>query len=322
MKRFSYFFSFAAIFAAFFFSLQSCQKEAANAAIDSVKPNMTGEDRSPTGIVYGVTLYDGVNPCRIVGMDQNTGLVVSTVTAFYTDPNGVNIPLENLKGICLTDLGQPFGVKAHFLTTGNPANPSLPAGSPYNDGLFKVDPTTGQCSFASTSTLSTVSDLEYEPNLGVFYGLRSNNNNLVTIADINNNWSTYSGVPINGIAAGYRLKGLSLVRDIDANGLYLVGCATSGNALDPAQLYRIQPGVFAATATFMTNLNPVTSFSTGHCAIGFDRDINQLSINRSNVLGGFGLNRLPWSVPLPNPANTGFWGAAGINFEDLTSSVY
>jgi len=307
MKRFSYLFSFAAIIAASLFSLQSCQKEAVN-VVNPVKPGMTGEDRSPSGIIYGVTLYDGVNPCEIIGIDQNTGAIVSHVTAFYVDFGNVTHQLDNLTGICFTNLSD-----AHFLTTGSTGNSS------YNESLFKVNPITGECSFASTSTVNTVSDLEYEPNTNTFYGLQANTNRLVTITDNNNNYSNYAVGNISGIAAGYSLKGLSLVIINKQN--RLVGCATSANAADPAQLYLIQPGALNATATIMTNLAPVADLSAGHCAIGWDRDINQMSINRSGF-GGFGLNGLPWVNPLPNNANTFFWGAANNNFEDLTSSVY
>ncbi|MBC7775885.1 MAG: hypothetical protein H7246_10665 [Phycisphaerae bacterium] len=216
---------------------------------------------------------------------------------------------DNLTGICLTNLNG-----AHFLTTGSTGNGA------YNESLFKVNPITGECSFASTSYVGVVTDLEYEPNLNTFYGLRANNNELITINDNGNNYGDYASVGILGIAAGYTLKGLSLV--IMDKEIRLVGCATSANALQPALLYLIQPGAFGANATLMVNVDPLVDFATGHCAIGWDRNINQMSINRSINSGSFGLSRLPWSNPWPNPANTFFWGAGGANFEDLTSSVY
>jgi hypothetical protein len=73
-------------------------------------------------------------------------------------------------------------------------------------------------------------------------------------------------------------------------------------------------------ATFLTELAPGGVFAGGHCGIGFDLDLNHLAINRNNG----GLNEInPWPGPLFTPVtNTNFWGAAGLNLEDLSSSIY
>lgn len=303
------------IFAVFatIFTLNSCEKEVAQDALKATKDKTAVTDRAPNQIIYGATLYDGVTPCEIIGMDENTGLVISNVPAFYIDQFGVQIDLDNIKGICLTSWG------GYCLTTGNPANPGLPPGSPYNNALFKVDPVTGQAGLISTSPIGTVSDLEHDPASGNFYGLRNNTNGIFEIVDNANNFGTYNGpVPVTGIAPGYRLKGLSLVRDM--NGMYFVGCATTNNPADLAKLYKID--VITGTSGLITDLAPANELGAGHCAIGFDRNLGRMLVNRSNVAAPFlGVNIFGWP-PAAVITNTFFWGGNGYDFEDFTSSVY
>lgn len=308
MKRFSY---LSIVLGALMLSLNACQKDTLNNAVDASKPLASTTDRSPSGFIYGVNVYNGVTPCDVVTIDQTSGTVTGTVNAFYIDPNGNNIALDNLKGICLTQAGQIF------VTTGNPVNPSSGGSILYNNCLFKIDPTTGKTSYVSVSPIGTVSDLEYDPQSTNFYGLRNNSNAIIEIVDNGNNYGTYNGpFAITGIAAGYTLKGLSMVRD--ANGMYLVGCATNGSALGLAKLYRI-PATGGA-ATFLTDVNPTFDLAGGHSALGFDLDLNVMLINRNG--NAFGLNRFAWAPPFAPTTNSGAWGANGINFEDLTSSVY
>ena len=157
MKRFSFFMTLAlGLFSASLF-LPSCQKETAHEAIQGIEDGLAASNRA--AFSYGVTVYNGVNPCPIVEMDNATGNVTTvTPQSSYVDNSGTTFNLDNLKGICLTSWGQ------YFLTTGSPANPGLPANSPYNNALFKVNPTTGQCSYASTApaNIGTVSDLEFD----------------------------------------------------------------------------------------------------------------------------------------------------------------
>ncbi len=311
MKRFQMFSLLGfGIFAASLL-LNACQKEVGQAGDQVIPDGVPVGSRSQ--LTYGVTLYDGVTPCQIVEMDNNTGNVTNVAPqATYVDINNNTINLDNIKGICLTSWGQ------YFITTGSPANPTLGPTSPYNNALFKVNPTTGQCSYASTGP-GTVSDLEHDPITLNFYGLRNNSNSTYEIVDNSNNYGTYNGpFGITGIANGYTLKGLSLIRDF--NGLYFVGCATRAGAPNTAKLYQIP--VLGGPAIFLTDLNPVADLAGGHCGIGFDLDFNQLLINRgpfSSLIPG--LNILKWNPPFAPVSPTSNWGGLTFNFEDLTSDI-
>ncbi len=316
MKRFSFLLLLSVgLFAASIF-LNACQKEVGQEAAQSVQGVSPVTDRAANHITYGVTLFDGVNPCEIIGLDQGSGNVISATTAFYIDPVLGNVQLDNLKGICLTSWGQ------YFLTTGSPANILIGPGA-LDNSLFKVNPITGQCSLSSTNPNgNTVSDLEHDPSGALnFYGLSNNSNAIIEISDNGNNYGTYSApAAILGIAPGYVLKGLSLVRD-GVNGMYLVGCATGKPGL-PAKLYTVP--ALGGIATFMTDLDPLFDLTGGHCAIGFDLDLNNLLVNRTNVVTftGPGLNDFPWNPPFGATTNTAFWGGGEYLYEDLTSSVY
>lgn len=316
MKRFSFLSMLTLVVFAASLSLNSCKKETAEVAIQSIEDGAPVSNRAL--VSYGVTLYDGVNPCRIVEMDNASGNVTNVAPpAFYIDNSGNVIALENLKGICLTSWGQ------YFLTTGNPANPTLAPTSIYNNALFKVNPVTGQCSYASTNFASgTVSDLEHNPANLKFYGLRNNSNAIIEIEDNANNYGTYNGpFAVTGIANGYTLSGLTLVRD--QVGMYLVGCANTPIDADPAKLYIVPFN--GGAATFLTDLAPHADFSSGgHCGLGFDREHKNLKINRTNNNGlvPLGVSDFQWTPFLGPVTMTTHWGALGFDFEDLTSSVY
>ena len=312
MKRFSLFPLLAlGVFAAIIL-LNACQKDAGLNTVKGIKDDVTASNRAQ--VCYGVNVYDGVNPCSIIQLDNATGNVTNVAAqATYVDNNNITYNLDNLKGICLTGWGQ------YFMTTGNPVNPTVNPTLIYNNALFKVNPLTGQSSYASTCPFGTVSDLEQDPNTLVFYGLLDNSNSIVEIVDNNNNYGTYNGpFAITGIAAGYTLKGLSLVSDV--NGVYMVGCATRAGAGITAKLYRIP--LNGGPAGFLTDLDPLAALAGGHCGIGFDIDINQLLINRgpfSQLIPG--LNRMPWNPPFGPVTMTGAWGGLGWDYEDLTSDV-
>lgn len=159
-----------------------------------------------------------------------------------------------------------------------------------------------------------MSDLEYDPVSGNFYGLANNSNSIIGIVG-----GVYvAPAAITGIANGYTLKGLSVVSDV--NGVYLVGCATSNNSHQQALLYRIPAA--GGAATLLTALNPVADLGGGHCGIGFDIDINTMVVNRNTNPFSFalGLNSFAWA-PFGAATPTAFWGGAGYNFEDLTSYI-
>lgn len=80
----------------------SCQKETAQEVAQTGLQQVS--DRAANHTTYGVTLFNGVNPCEIIGIDQGTGNVIPTanpITAFYVDNAGNVNNLNNIKGICL-----------------------------------------------------------------------------------------------------------------------------------------------------------------------------------------------------------------------------
>ncbi|MBC7776389.1 MAG: hypothetical protein H7246_13220 [Phycisphaerae bacterium] len=308
MKRFSFFASSVLILGAVLLSLNACQKETLR---EKASEYASVTERSPSGNIYGVTVYNGVNPCNLVTIDQGTGAVTNTVVPYVLDSYGNHMDIENLKGVCINNQGRVF------ITSGNPFNALLGPGLiAFNNALFQVNPVTGLSTYVSTSLIGTVSDLEFDPQTGDFYGLQGNSNAIIQIAG----GTVYNGpFAINGIAKGYTLKGLSLVRD--GGVIYLVGCATSANPAEPAKLYTIPAG--GGTAVFMTDLDTVGDLGAGHCGIGFDLNLNNMLVNRNitNAVSN-GLNRFNWTPPFGPVTTTSFWGAAPHNFEDLSSSVY
>lgn len=296
------------------FSFNACQKEAVPTPNVSQQPTLNSDDRSANGVTYGVTVFNNGSPSRIIGLRENNGAVVYNNGAFYVDNNGDTIVLDNLKGICYTAWGQ------YFLTTGAPASTVL-GGSIYDNSLFKVDPTTGQCGFfGSTSPSGAMSDLEYDPVVDRFYGLRSNTNSIFNISQGAGNYTAYSTpVAITGIASGYTLSGLTLVRD--NTGMYLVGGASRSGAV--SKLYRIPAA--GGAATFLTDLNPVNDFKGGHMGMGYDIQLNHMAINRTNAVLGIpaGLSEInPWVAPPAGVTATNAWGLGSFNYEDLTSYIY
>ena len=301
-------------------SFNACQKEAAiPTALQVTNPS---SDRSPGGFTYGVTVYDGLNPSLIVEIDEATGAVTNQFQAAVLTPGGTLDPIEDLKGICRTSAGQ------YFITTGN--GNTLPA---YNNMLLKVNVNNplpfpfglGTCSaFNSICPTGPVSDLEYDPVNQIFIGLQNNSNQLIQITlDAFGNYTQYSAPIAVGGIAGRLLSGLTFVQNPGTIVPYLVGAASRpGDPNLAAQLYRIPVG---GIAQLMTQLAPQANFAGGHCGIGFDRNLNHLAINRSDlpipqILGLSEIN--PWIAALPLVTNTNQWGAQGFNFEDLSSYTF
>ncbi|MBC7776960.1 MAG: hypothetical protein H7246_16130, partial [Phycisphaerae bacterium] len=279
MKRLSSFLLLPmGLFAASLF-LNACQKEGLSTTGDEINHPSTAVDRA--AVFYTVSVYDGINPSHVVGVENATNNMVSDVTAYYIDHTGNTINLDNLKGICLTSWGQ------YFVTTGSPVNPNM-GPSLYDNALFKINPLTGQCSYLSTNLLHTVSDLEFDPTSHNFYGLLDNSNAIIEISNANNNnYGDYSApAAITGIADDYTLKGLSLVSD--ANGLYFVGCASSVTQGEAAKLYIVPVG--GGAATFLSNIDELGGWVGGHCGIGFDLQYHVMNINRNAWIVTAGLN--------------------------------
>lgn len=308
MKRFSFSLLLGAALLSTVVSLNSCQKDQAQTFLDS---DIKVTDRAPNGFIVGITIFKSGNPSQVVVLDQATGAVNSNIGAFTIDNLGNTINLEDLKGVCMSSASR------YYVTTGVLAN--VPAGSIYNNALFSLDPHTGMCTYISTSTQGTISDLECDANTNDFYGLVNNSNSVVLITAASG-YAVYNApVAITGIAGGYNLRGLSQVRD--GNGVYYVGCANGKSSL-VTKLYTVPVG--GGAATFMTNLTPQIDLAAGNCGIGFDLDINQMIINRSAQFTAptFGANSFAWATPFGATTATNFWGAAGFTFEDFTSSVY
>ena len=291
------------------FSFFACQKDGINPT-DTATPSNVAGDRSPEHFTYGITVFDGVNPCQIVEIDEATGNFTGTAFNVFVDPGTGPVVINDLKGISRTPWGQ------FFVTTG-PNNPAL-----YQNALLKVNVNVpgfplGQASYFGSNSpdiIGAVSDLEFDPTTQDFVGLANNNNTLVRISAFSTNWTTYSAVPITGIAAGTSLKGLAWVNDGVGN--RLVGCANrTGSNTIPTRMYNINP--ITAGATFLTALLPAANFNGGHCALGYDSNLNHMAINRRGPLG---LSEIkPWNPPFGANTGTAVWGLNGFNFEDLTS---
>lgn len=242
-------------------------------------------------------------PSLLHTIDAATGQVILSVQVFLLDSNGNPFFLNDLKGVCT------YGDQV-WVTTG------FNAIDAYSYLLVKVDPHTGLAGIISHGdpSIGAVSDIDYDPNGDVVYGLANNSNTLIKIEDNGNNWGTYSTVgAIQGLGGG-TAKGLSMVRD---NGGSLV-VATTGQLNGNAQIYSVPFN--AGLATFKANVNPANQLGNGHCGIGFDVDLNAMLINRATTAGA-GLNSFAWAVPLPNPSVSAFWGGNGINFEDLSTDI-
>jgi hypothetical protein len=290
----------------------ACQKEVISNTGQNATPPTQVSDRA--AVFYGVTNYDGFGPCKVIGIENATGNIVSNVSAYYIGLLGNIIPLDNLKGITMTSWGQ------YFVTSGDPVNPGS-GGSTYSNALFKINPLTGQCSYLSYHPGGALTDLEFDPATQNFYGVLENTNSIIEISNANNNnYGDYSTpADIVGIADGYFLRGLSLVQD--ANGLYFIGCASNSVTGDPAKLYTVP--VTGGTATFMTDLDQLGGWVNGNCGIGYDLEYNRVNINRDWLIAFPGLNYFKWNPPFgPNEVTYWWGGGDGFDYEDLTSSAY
>lgn len=298
MKRFSFLLLLAVSASIALFT--ACQKENLQQVANPVNSDQTAGERAP--LIYGVSLFTKNNGSLLHTMDAANGQVINSVQVYLLDANNNQVFLNDLKGVC-TYNGQVW------VTTGfHPVDA-------YSYLLVKVNPQTGQAGIISHGdpNIGAVSDIDYSPTDNTVYGLASNTNRLITITDNNNNWGTYTNVgPITGMG-NYTAKGLSMVRDNGGDRIVIAGTQQfNGNA----QVYTVGAG--AGAANFLAVVNPAANLAAGHCAIGFDIDLNAMLINRNN---GSGLNSFGWANPLPNPSGSGFWGGNGINFEDLSSDV-
>lgn len=278
----------------------ACQKESLQTVANPIKSDQVVGDRAT--YIYGVSIFSKNNPSLLHTMDASSGQVLSSVQVYVLDAANQPFFLNDLKGVC--NYGEQVWVSTGFNAV-----------DAYSNLLVKVNPQTGQASIIAHGdpNVGTVSDIDYNPENNTVYGLRNNSNQLVTIVDNNNNWGTWSVVgPITGLGS-YTAKGLSFIRD--NAGIRLMIAATqqfNGNA----RVYTLP--LTAGAVTTLTNINPNAVLAAGHCAIGYDIDLNVMLINRNNSTG---LNSFAWANPLPNPSNSSFWGGNEINFEDLSTDI-
>jgi hypothetical protein len=299
MKHFSFLLSLAVGLFVSAFAFQSCQKESLQVANPS-NPNVVAGERAP--IVYGVTEYKPGNPSRLISMDLGTGNIQNILAVKIPTINGP-VALDDLKGVCL------YGDQV-WLTTGPHAQ------GLYSNLLVKVNTANGDATVISQSTIGTVSDIDYDPINNVVYGLANNNNALVKIQDLGNNWGTYTKIGnITNLGNNYVAKGLSMARD--AGGTRIILAATQALAGD-ALVYSVP--ATAGAATTLSTITPALELGHGHCGIGFQMGINSMLINRSGAVS-FGLNAFAWANPLAANTASAFWGGFGSNFEDLTSTL-
>ncbi len=298
MKRFSFLLSLAAGLVLATLAFQSCQKD--NLQVANPVSHTSVSERAP--LVYGVTVYKPGNPSRLIAMDLGTGNIQSTLSVYIQA--GINhVNLDDLKGVCI------YGDQV-WVTTGPHAQ------GIYSNLLVKVNTATGQATIISQSDKGTVSDIDYDPINNVVYGLSDNNNRLVKIEDLGNNWGTYTLVGnITNLGNNYTARGLSMARD--AGGTRIILAATQDLAGD-ALVYSVP--ATAGSATTLAAITPALELGHGHCGIGFQMGINSMLINRSGAMS-FGLNSFAWANPLANPTPSTFWGGFGSNFEDLSSAL-
>lgn len=282
-------------------TFNACQKEADQLA-DKTPQNLSASDRG-AGRLYGVTVYAPGHPSKLIEVDDATGQVLNApgVQLFVQIDSGEPVLLNDLKGICWIN-------GSLFVTTG-----ASNTGS-FNNLLLRVqNAATGQCSIVSTSNIGTVSDIDYDANTGIIYGLRGNTNTLVSITGGGLNVYTNLG-PITNLGNGYVAKGLSIVRD---NGGYHLVIASTAGSLSRARLSELPfaPGA----AGLLTELDPGSELNGGHIGIGYIRNNNTMYFNRNNAVTVAGLNTTDWSNLLNPLTGTAFFGGAGYYYEDLTT---
>lgn len=282
-------------------SLNACQKEA-NLAPELPLP--VSEDASARyQTFYGVTVFNGaLTPSQLVQIDQGTGNAFVLPQITY---NGLNV--TDVRGICY--LGGTF--KYAIMTgTGNPFG--VPANS-----LFTLNIATSQAFYVSTSNVGTVSDIDYDPLTQTIYGLNGNNLVLITGGGFN----IYNAVPITGLAPGYTARGLTMFGNIATGTQVHIACTQNG-AVGTTLVYKVAP---TGVTGFIGDLQPANELQGANCALSYQlTPTSELYVNRNAFNPGTlvpGLNQVTGGWPQQGTMPTNIWGAAGFNFEDLSSDI-
>ncbi|MFN8302344.1 MAG: hypothetical protein U0U46_07615 [Saprospiraceae bacterium] len=280
------------------FSLNACQKDVD--ITSELTPDGTATQRNQ--VFYGVSQFNGaLVPSRVFEINQGSGLITA---AFGPTVNGTGAVITDIRGICY--LGS--GIKYAIMT-----GPNNGAGVP-NNALMTLNVSTQEAFFVSSSTVGTVSDIDYDPLTGNIYGLRGND---LVIIDGASGLQTYSTVAIQGLPAGHTARGLTMIGDVNL-GTQINVASTVGGVAGSTQVRKVDPNT--GVSGFIATLLPGNQLNGGNCGLGYQLTPNsQLFVNRTNGGAGFGLNNAAW----PGQGNvlTTVWGAAGVNFDDLSSDV-
>lgn len=284
------------------FCLHACQKEA-----EPTTPATANGTATPRyAVFYGVTVATATQPSVLNEIDQNTGLVTNSLPIALDQGGGSTLPIDDVRGICY--LGQG---KYAITTAPNPIDV-------LTEALMFIDVTTGLTTYVSTSTVGTVSDIDYDPVADVIYGLQGNN--LVIIAGPN--YDTYTSTPLTGFNAGYTARGLTMVGDVTAQDIHLEVAATQNGPNGTAEVYKVDVPFFVVD--WFATLDPANDFWGGNCGLSYQlTPASELYVNRSalpTVTTVPGLNRCGgW--PQNGTVNTGAYDTNGFDYEDLTSDI-
>lgn len=291
----------AGLLAALFF-MNACQKEA-NLAPEAPLP-VTEDASARYNAFYGITVFNGaLQPSQLVQIDQGTGNAFVLPQIFY---NGINV--TDVRGICY--LGSQF---KYAITTGT----GNPFGVPANS-LFTLNIATSEAFYVSTSNVGTVSDIDYDPITQAIYGL--NGNNLIAITG--GGFNVYTSTPMVGLAPGYVARGLTMFGDINGAGTQIHIACTQNGAVGTTLVYKVAP---AGVTGFIGDLQPANELQGANCALSYQLTPNSdLYVNRNAFNPGIlvpGLNQVTGGWPQQGTMPTNIWGAAGFNFEDLSSDI-
>jgi len=283
------------------FTLNACQKDVDLA--DQTTPVTHATQRYQ--VFYGVTVASPGKPSQLVEINQASGLVTNVLPIQLDQGGGNFLPVNDVRGICYMGNGK------YIISTGPDPIDFL------SNALMDLDVTTGTAYFLSSSTVGTVSDIDFDPLSGNIYGLRGNN--IVTISG--GGYTNYAMVAMAGLPAGYTAKGLTMIGDINIPSTQVNIALTQNGNFGTTFVYKVNPA--SGVTGFIAQLLPNAQLSGGNCSLSFQlQPGSEMYINRntSNVFPGLGLNRLGgW--PNQGVVATGVYGANGFNFEDLSSDV-
>ena len=272
-------------------SFSACQKEVFSTAAKPATQGLATESRAANGDMVGVSLKNGTNPSQLVIMNDVTGVVTSAVNVFWS-----TYQLTDLKGVC-------YANNRYIIC--NDADPT----DPFTVAFYEVN-LNGQAThmYDIPNEFGVISDIDYDANKDVMYGLADNSNSLVAV----NNFfagpvaADFVATNITGLAKGFTAQGLAIIEGT----IYVAASSPSATT----NLYSVDPATGAAT--LVGALGPAGDLQGGHSGIGYDSDFNRFLINRGATATSLGLNRITW--PLPGGGNiTADWGADDYDFEDL-----